>query len=333
MTEPLLVARDLVKTFSAGGGWFGASETVQALSGVSLDLAPGETLAIVGESGCGKSALARCLIGLTDLTDGELTVGGEDSRVFIKRDALAFHRFIQIVFQDPYASLNPRRTIQQSIADALRLHRMCKQNEERARVADLLSRVGLSADYLERYPHELSGGQRQRACIARALAVEPKVLVCDEPVSALDVSIQAQIINLLKDIQRRSGLAYIFISHNINLVRHISDRIAVMYLGQIVELGTTEALRNNLLHPYSRALFAATPVIGRSVDERAPNLLTGDVPSPLHPPSGCRFRTRCSFATNRCAAELPSLRQVAGRMVRCHYAEEIDVASSQLSGR
>jgi oligopeptide/dipeptide ABC transporter ATP-binding protein len=323
MTKPLLVARDLVKTFSVGGGWLGGSETVHALSGVSFDVAPGETLAIVGESGCGKSTLARCLIGLTDLTEGSLIVSGKDSRAFIREDALAFHRFIQIVFQDPYASLNPRRTIEQSTADALRLHRMCRRAEERTRVADLLSRVGLSADYLERYPHELSGGQRQRACIARALAVEPKVLVCDEPVSALDVSIQAQIINLLKDIQRRSGLAYLFISHNLNLVRHISDRIAVMYLGQIVEIGTADALGRKPLHPYSHALFAATPVIGRRADERRPNLLTGDIPSPLHPPSGCRFRTRCRFATELCATEAPHLREVADRMVRCHFAEEI----------
>jgi oligopeptide/dipeptide ABC transporter ATP-binding protein len=332
MTEPLLVARDLVRTFPVGGGWYGSQEMVHALSGVSLEVMPGETLAIVGESGCGKSTLARCLIGLTDLTDGELLVGGAESRAFIRRDALAYHRFIQIVFQDPYASLNPRRTIQQSIADALRLHRICKRSEQRARVAALLNQVGLSEDYLGRYPHELSGGQRQRACIARALAVDPKILVCDEPVSALDVSIQAQIINLLKDIQRRSGLAYVFISHNLNLVLHISDRIAVMYLGQIVEIGTVETLRQRMLHPYSRALFAATPVIGRGTDERLPNLLGGDVPSPMHPPSGCRFRTRCHLATELCATQPPLLRQVADRMVRCHYAEEIGSRDSRSPG-
>jgi oligopeptide transport system ATP-binding protein len=326
---PLLVARDLVRTFPVGGGWFGTPDVVHALSGVSLEVAPGETLAIVGESGCGKSTLARCLIGLTDLTDGELIVDGLESRAFIRRDALAYHRFIQIVFQDPYASLNPRRTIQQSIADALRLHRMCKRSEERARVTALLAQVGLSDDYLGRYPHELSGGQRQRACIARALAVEPRVLVCDEPVSALDVSIQAQIINLLKDIQRRSGLAYVFISHNLNLVLHISDRIAVMYLGQIVEIGTARTLRDRMLHPYSRALFAATPVIGRGADERLPTLLRGDVPSPIHPPTGCRFRTRCDFATELCATEPPQLRQIADRMVRCHYAEDMGSGSDR----
>ncbi len=330
MKEPLLVARDLVKTFSVGGGWLGSTATVHALSGVSFDLAPGETLAIVGESGCGKSTLARCLVGLHKFTSGSLRVDGKDSAAFKRDDALAFHRFIQIVFQDPYASLNPRRTIQQSIADALRLHRICRRNEERAQVTDLLFQVGLSADYLERYPHELSGGQRQRACIARALSVGPKVLVCDEPVSALDVSIQAQVINLLKDIQQRSGIGYVFISHNLNLVRHISDRIAVMYLGQIVEIGTAPTLRT-LLHPYSRALFAATPVIGRPADERTPNLLVGDVPSPLHPPLGCRFRTRCRYATELCTKEAPQLRDVQNRMVRCHYAEAVGLVANRHS--
>jgi oligopeptide transport system ATP-binding protein len=326
MTQTLLAADNLVKTFSVGGGLFGASDSLHALSDVSFTLDAGETLAVVGESGCGKSTLARCLVGLIDLTGGALVVDGRDSREFLAQDFLGFHRFIQIVFQDPQASLNPRRTIQQSVADALRLHRICARKDERANVAQLLERVGLSGDYLDRYPHELSGGQRQRACIARALAVEPKVLVCDEPVSALDVSTQAQIINLLKDIQSRFGIAYLFISHNLNLVEHISDRIAVMYLGQIVEIGTAATLRRTLLHPYARALFAATPIIGRDAGERAPSLLAGDVPSPLRPPSGCRFRTRCSFATDLCATQPPVLRQVDGRMVRCHYAEEIEVA-------
>jgi oligopeptide/dipeptide ABC transporter ATP-binding protein len=319
----LLTADGLVKTFSVGAGWFGAHDAVHALSDVSFDLESAETLAIVGESGCGKSTLARCLVGLTDLAQGALVLGGRDSREFLRQDFLGFHRFIQIVFQDPYASLNPRRTIQQSIADALRLHRICNASERRGKVAELLERVGLSGDYLDRYPHELSGGQRQRACIARALAVEPKVLVLDEPVSALDVSIQAQIINLLKDIQRRSGIAYLFISHNLALVERISDRIAVMYLGQIIEIGTAKMLRRALLHPYSRGLFAATPVIGRTgVDSKSPRLI-GDVPSPLHPPSGCRFRTRCPMARARCGAEEPKLRQLADRLVRCHFAEEM----------
>jgi oligopeptide/dipeptide ABC transporter ATP-binding protein len=297
---------------------------------VSVSLDPGETLAIVGESGCGKSTLGRCLVGLTSITGGTLALDGKDSQQYLRQDPLGFHRCIQIVFQDPYASLNPRRTIQQSIADALRLHRICQHNEQRSRAAGLLERVGLSADYLDRYPHELSGGQRQRVCIARALAVEPKILVCDEPVSALDVSIQAQIINLLKDIQRQFGIAYLFISHNLALVQHISDRIAVMYLGQIVEIGTAEALRRMLLHPYSRGLFAATPVIGRTHDERKAPAPIGDVPSPMHPPSGCRFRTRCHLARSYCAEHEPQLRELAGRLVRCHFAEEM-MATDQRS--
>jgi oligopeptide/dipeptide ABC transporter ATP-binding protein len=321
VTAPILAARDLRKSFSVGGGWFGTSDQLHALSDVSFDLHPGETLAVVGESGCGKSTLARCLTGLMDLTSGSFVVAGRDGRTFIREDALQFHQVVQIVFQDPYASLNPRRTVRQSIADALRLHRKCKRSDERTRVTDLLLQVGLSGDYLERYPHELSGGQRQRVCIARAIAVEPKVLVCDEPVSALDVSIQAQIINLLKEIQRRFGIAYVFISHNLALVQQISDRIAVMYLGEVVEIGAAATMRRTFLHPYSRALFAATPVIGRRLEDRARIPLTGDVPSPLHPPSGCHFRTRCPFAAARCGEEKPELREVSGRLVRCHFAE------------
>jgi oligopeptide/dipeptide ABC transporter ATP-binding protein len=326
MTEPILAAKDLRKSFNVGGGWFGAPDQLQALSDVSFDLYPGETLAVVGESGCGKSTLARCLTGLMEVTSGSFTVTGADGRAFIRDDALRFHRAVQIVFQDPYASLNPRHTVRRSIADPLRLHRMCERAEERTRVTDLLEQVGLSADYLDRYPHELSGGQRQRVCIARALAVEPKILVCDEPVSALDVSIQAQIINLLKDIQQRRGIAYVFISHNLALVRQISDRIAVMYLGEIVEMGAAADMRRALLHPYSRALFAATPVIGSRHEDRMRVALTGEVPSPLHPPSGCHFRTRCPFAAPRCAEEKPRLREVLGRLARCHFAEAVSAS-------
>jgi len=323
VTEPILIARDLRKSFNVGGGWFGASDQLHALSSVSFELFPGETLAIVGESGCGKSTLARCLSGLMELTSGSFLVAGRDGRTFIRDDALQFHRAVQIVFQDPYASLNPRRTVSQSIADALRLHRICARGERRARVTDLLLQVGLSGDYLERFPHELSGGQRQRVCIARALAVAPEILVCDEPVSALDVSIQAQIINLLKDLQQRRGIAYVFISHNLALVQQICDRIAVMYLGEIVEMGVAAVMRQTFRHPYSRALFAATPMIGSRKVDQIRNPLAGDVPSPLHPPSGCHFRTRCPFAEARCRDQKPELREVAGRLVRCHFAEEI----------
>jgi len=322
LEAPLLEAHDLVKHFRVGGGMSFTPRHVHALDGVSLSLHPGETLAVVGESGCGKTTLARCLIGLIEPTSGQVRAGGEDAGALLKRDPLRFRRFAQIVFQDPYASLNPRRTVYQTVGDGLRIHGLCPRGERRERAAALLGRVGLSSDYLDRYPHELSGGQRQRVAIARALAVEPAVIVCDEPVSALDVSIQAQVINLLRDLQRDTGVAYLFISHNLALVRHIADRIAVMYLGQIVETGAIAEFRRSLAHPYSRALFAAAPEIGRErVDGAA--LLAGDVPSPIDPPAGCRFHTRCPHAEARCAAEAPELRVVDGRQVRCHLAERI----------
>lgn len=321
--KTMLEARDLTKHFYSGGGLLQRAQVVHALSGVSFTLGEGETLAIVGESGCGKSTLARCLTGLSEPTGGTLALEDEDVPTMLARNPQKFRRAVQIVFQDPYASLNPRRTVLATISDALRLHKVCAHSQQREKTTELLAQVGLSAEYLYRYPHELSGGQRQRVAIARALAVGPKIVVCDEPVSALDVSIQAQIINLLKRLQSSLGIAYVFISHNLSLVRHISDRIAVMYLGQIVEMGATETLGTVLLHPYSRALFAATPEIGRDPASRPERLLTGEVPSPLDPPSGCRFRTRCPLAAPRCAEQPPDLRMVAGRSVRCHFAERM----------
>jgi oligopeptide/dipeptide ABC transporter ATP-binding protein len=319
----LLEARDLVKDFPAGGGFLAPLRIVHALSGVSFSLERGETLAIVGESGCGKTTLARCLTGLSEPTAGALLLDGEDVRALLASKPHQFRQAVQIVFQDPYASLNPRRTVFSSVADALRLHTVCPRSERRTKVAELLAQVGLSGDYLGRYPHELSGGQRQRVAIARALAARPRVVICDEPVSSLDVSIQAQIINLLKGLQGSLGIAYVFISHNLSLVRHISDRIAVMYLGQIVEIGTTETLGRMLLHPYSRALFASTPEIGRDPAMRPRRTVTGEVPSPIDPPSGCRFRTRCPWAAALCEEQAPELRVVAGRDVRCHFAGAI----------
>lgn len=323
MNMPVLSATGLVKEYNIGSGWSGQRRTVYALSGVNLSVDAGETLSIVGESGCGKSTLARCLTGLVAPTAGDIRLDGAATGELRGRDAQRFRRAVQIVFQDPYASLNPRRTVGQSIGDGLRLHNICPRAERRDRIGDLLIKVGLSPDHIDRYPHELSGGQRQRVAIARALAVEPRLIVCDEPVSALDVSVQAQIINLLNDLQASLGVAYIFISHNLSLVRHISNRIAVMYLGQVVEMGDTHTLDAALLHPYSRALFSASPEIGRDRNGARAEPLSGDVPSPLAPPSGCRFRTRCPFATERCAAEPPQLRRVAGREVRCHYAESM----------
>jgi len=328
MTPPVLEARDLAKRFPVAGGLGGRSRVVHALNGVSLAVAPGETLAVVGESGCGKSTLANCLTGLTEPSGGTLLLEGEDAGEILRRDPMRFRRRVQIVFQDPYASLNPRRSVGDAIGDALRIHGLAARRDRRDRVAGLLAEVGLAAEHLDRYPHELSGGQRQRVAIARALAVEPRVVICDEPVSALDVSIQAQVINLLRDIQARRGVAYLFISHNLALVRHIADRIAVMYLGEVVELGDAAALRRRMLHPYSRALFAAAPEIGRSSrDPDRPPPLSGDVPSPIDPPSGCRFHTRCPHAEARCTAEAPALRLLDGRLVRCHLAEKIETAT------
>ena len=327
MTTPLIEARELSKHFYSGGGLLRRARVVRALNGVSFALERAETLAVVGESGCGKTTLAHCLTGLAAPTAGTLMLAGEDAHDLLARNPAKFRRAVQIVFQDPYASLNPRRTVFAAIADALRLHDVCPRAERRDKVLDLLIEVGLSREHLDRYPHELSGGQRQRVAIARALAVGPQLVVCDEPVSALDVSIQAQIINLLKRLQASLGVAYVFISHNLALVRHISDRIAVMYLGEIVELGATETLGRALAHPYSRALFAATPEIGRERAALGAGMIAGEVPSPFDLPSGCSFRTRCPLAAPRCKDEPPPLRVVAGRSVRCHFAEEV------LSGR
>ncbi|MCC7272724.1 MAG: ATP-binding cassette domain-containing protein [Alphaproteobacteria bacterium] len=319
---PILEARDLVKRFPAGGGLGLGGRTVHALNGVSLAIAAGETLAVVGESGCGKTTLAHCLTGLTTPSAGRLLLDGEDAAAMLRREPMRFRRRVQIVFQDPYASLNPRRRVADTVGDALRIHRLCPRRARRDRVAALIAEVGLGEEHLDRFPHELSGGQRQRVAIARALAVEPAVVVCDEPVSALDVSIQAQVINLLRDLQARRSVGYLFISHNLALVRHIARRIAVMYLGEVVETGTTAELRRRLLHPYSQALFAAAPEIGRPPGTARPPL-SGDVPSPIDMPRGCPFHTRCPHARARCAAEAPALRPVDGRMVRCHFAEEL----------
>ncbi|MGE0714925.1 MAG: ABC transporter ATP-binding protein [Alphaproteobacteria bacterium] len=323
MTAPVLEARGLVKRFPVGGGFGAAARTVHALDGVDLAIDAGETLAVVGESGCGKTTLAHCLTGLTTPSAGRLLVDGEDAAAMLRRRPLAFRRRVQIVFQDPFASLNPRRRIVDTVGDALRIHRLCAGRERRDRVAALLAEVGLADEHLDRFPHELSGGQRQRVAIARALAVEPAVVICDEPVSALDVSIQAQVVNLLRDLQARRGVAYLFISHNLALVRHIATRIAVMYLGQVVESGTTAVLRRRLAHPYSQALFAAAPEIGRAPDAARPPPLAGDVPSPIDPPTGCRFHTRCPHAVARCHDEAPELRSVDDRLVRCHLAESL----------
>ena len=319
----VLQAIDLVKHFPVRGRLFAPVRHVHALDGVSFALAQGETLALVGESGCGKTTLARCLMRLEEPTSGHVLLRGRDITQLERRELRALRREMQIVFQDPYASLNPRWSIGSIVADPIRLHEPLDRAARRRRVAELLETVGLGAEFIGRHPHELSGGQRQRVAIARAIAVNPAVVICDEPVSALDVSIQAQVINLLKRLQQSLGMAYLFISHNLALVGRISDRIAVMYLGQVVELADARSMRARRMHPYSQALFSAAPVADPDAAARKDRIiLSGDVPSPVEPPSGCRFRTRCPHRAPICEAQAPALREVEGRWVRCHFAGE-----------
>jgi oligopeptide/dipeptide ABC transporter ATP-binding protein len=321
MTDPLLVARNLTKHFAVRRGFLGRGQaTVHAVDDVSLTLARGETLALVGESGCGKSTTGRLLLRLIEPTSGRITFEGEDLLALGPAALRARRRRMQIVFQDPYASLNPRMTVGEILAEPLKLHGL---PGGRARVAELLATVGLRPEHARRYPHEFSGGQRQRIGIARALAVEPALVVCDEPVSALDVSIQAQVINLLQDLQRRFGLAYLFIAHDLAVVKHIATRVAVMYLGEIVEEAPSAALFALPRHPYTRALLGAIPVPAPELERRRV-VLQGDVPSPLEPPSGCRFHTRCPYAQERCRREAPPLEaDGAGHATACHFWREI----------
>ena len=315
---PLLEVRDLVKHYPVRAGVLRrVTGRVPALAGVSFTLNAGETLGLVGESGCGKSTLARCVLRLIEPTSGTIRLDGEDITHLGKSDMRAHRRTMQIVFQDPFASLNPRMRAGDIVAEPLGVHGVLAGRAKRARVAELFEQVGLRADQMRNYPHQFSGGQRQRICIARALALGPRLIVGDEPVSALDVSIQAQVINLLMDLQKQNGLAYLFIAHDLAVVAHISHRIAVMYLGRIVEVADKAELFADPRHPYTQALLAAVPVADPAV-KRVKPLLDGDVPSPINPPPGCAFHTRCPHAFDRCRVEIPVLRQTsAGHAVAC----------------
>ena len=319
----LVEVSHLVKHFVRNAGLFRKGTVVKAVDDVSFTIASGGTLGLVGESGCGKTTTGRAILQLDRPTSGQVLFEGRDLATLDEAGLRSMRRRMQVIFQDPYSSLNPRMTVGQMIAEPLAVHRIVRDAGARAaRVRQLLERVGLLSQHAARYPHELSGGQRQRVGIARALAMEPSLIVCDEPVSALDVSIQAQIINLLEDLQRELGLTYLFIAHDLAVVRHISDRIAVMYLGKIVEIAERRELYENPQHPYTKALLAAVPIPDPEVEAtRERVVLGGEVPSPLNPPSGCVFHPRCPIAVERCSREVPALREVRpSQWAACHLA-------------
>ncbi|NLJ86130.1 MAG: dipeptide ABC transporter ATP-binding protein [Firmicutes bacterium] len=320
---PLLEVKDLVKHFPITKGFIMSKQVgaVKAVDGVSFTINRGETLGLVGESGCGKSTTGRLILRLIEATSGEVWFEGRNVLELGREEMRELRRDMQIIFQDPYASLNPRMTVGDIIGEPMQIHGIAKGQEKERRVQELLEVVGLASYHARRYPHEFSGGQRQRIGVARALAVNPKIIVCDEPVSALDVSIQAQVVNLLQDLQAEYGLTYLFIAHDLSVVKHISDRVAVMYLGKIVELTSKQALYDNPLHPYTQALLSAIPIPDPTLT-RERVILEGDVPSPINPPSGCRFHTRCPVAKDICKQEEPAFADVGGgHFVACHLVE------------
>lgn len=311
--QELVKIKNLVKHFPVEN----SDDVVKAVDGVSFDILAGETLGLVGESGCGKSTVGRCILRLIEPTSGEVLFDGKDVIALNKQELRPLRREMQIIFQDPYASLNPRLSILSIISEPLIIHKIGNKTEQKERVAELLKKVGLDPDYMYRYPHEFSGGQRQRLGVARALALNPKLIIADEPVSALDVSVQAQVVNLLQDLQQEFGLTYLFISHGLAVVEHISNRVAVMYLGKIVEIATAQELYENPQHPYTKALLSAIPIPDPNL-KRDRIILKGDVPTPINPPSGCRFRTRCPIASEECAKVDPEMKEISeGHFAAC----------------
>ncbi len=316
-SNKLIEIKELKKYFPIKTGFMGKSY-VKAVDGVSFHINKGETLGLVGESGCGKTTLGRTILRLHEPTEGSIIYDGKD---ITKVNMVPYRKRLQIIFQDPYASLDPRMTVGDIIGEPLDIHKICSSREERQdRIYEMLKTVGLNTEHANRFPHEFSGGQRQRVGIARALAVDPEFIVCDEPISALDVSIQAQIVNMLEDLQESKGFTYLFIAHDLSVVKHISDRIGVMYLGNMVELTTSKELYNNPMHPYTQTLLSAIPIADPEVSRKTERIiLQGDIPSPVNPPSGCTFRTRCPYATEECAMQKPDfIEREPGHFVACH---------------
>lgn len=320
VSETLLEVKDLKKYFPVKSGIIGRKEQfLKAVDGVDFAIKKGETFGLVGESGCGKSTVGRSIIRLHDVTSGEILFDGEDIASLRERDLKKYRRRMQAVFQDPYASLNPTMNVFELISEPMKIHGSASASERKEIILDLLDKVGLKADHLYRYPHEFSGGQRQRISIARALSVRPDFILCDEPISALDVSVQAQVVNMLEDIQQETGVTYLFIAHDLSMVRHISTRIGVMYLGNMVEIAGSDELYDKPLHPYTQALLSAIPEPDTLKEKRERIILRGEVPSPLNSPSGCKFRTRCPYAMDICAEMAPPMLEAEkGRHVACH---------------
>lgn len=326
MADHLLELSHLKQYFPVAG----SKKVVKAVDDVSFFINKGETLGLVGESGCGKTTTGRSILRLHEPTEGKIVYDGEvifDFEKGIKKNMLPYRRKMQMVFQDPYASLDPRMTVEDIVGEAIDIHKLCKNKKERReKILSLLSTVGLNSEHANRYPHEFSGGQRQRIGIARALAVNPEFIVCDEPVSALDVSIQAQVVNMFEDLQEKFGLTYLFIAHDLSIVNHISSRIGVMYLGHLVELADSDQITFHSMHPYTRSLISAVPIADPKVARASHRIiLSGDVPSPLNPPSGCPFRTRCPYADEQCASETPKFKEEqAGHFVACHHLDRLN---------